>query len=132
MEQYSINADMQDLAHATAHLIHGSSEGRFKITYAPGHLSQAEMEGVNFGYADLEQTLARYQPEQLKEGWNRTADGEEFFFIPTPSAGLVVDARQTLQPAHWIRSMNMSLMASSMRPRVPGVSPEFASLASGR
>ncbi len=88
LEQYRIQPDMQDLAHATAHLIHGSSEGRFKITYAPGHLSQAEMEGVNFGYADLQQTLARYQPERLKEGWNRTADGEEFFFIPTPSAGL--------------------------------------------
>jgi nickel-dependent lactate racemase len=88
MEQYHKQADMQDLAHATAHLIHGSSEGRFKITYAPGHLTRAEMEGVNFGYADLKQTLARYQPERLKEGWNRTADGEEFFFIPTPSAGL--------------------------------------------
>jgi nickel-dependent lactate racemase len=88
LEQYRIQPDMQDLAHATAHLIHGSSEGRFKITYAPGHLTKAEVEGVNFGYADLQQTLARYQPDKLKEGWNRTADGEEFFFIPTPSAGL--------------------------------------------
>jgi nickel-dependent lactate racemase len=88
LEQYRIQPDMQDLAHATAHLIHGSSEDRFKITYAPGHLTRAEVEGVNFGYADLQQTLARYQPERLKEGWNRTADGEEFFFIPTPSAGL--------------------------------------------
>ena len=44
---------MQDLAHATAHLIHGSSEGRFTITYAPGHLTQAEIEGVNFRYADI-------------------------------------------------------------------------------
>ena len=41
MEQYRKNADMQDLAHATAHLMHGSSEGRFTITYAPGHLTQA-------------------------------------------------------------------------------------------
>ncbi|HEY5313108.1 MAG TPA: lactate racemase domain-containing protein [Pirellulales bacterium] len=88
LEQYRQQADMQDLAHATAHLIHGSSEGRFKITYAPGHLTREEIEGVNFGYADLPATLARYQPERLKEGWNRTADGEEFFFIPTPSAGL--------------------------------------------
>jgi len=88
LEQYRRKADMQDLAHATAHLIHGSSEGRFRITYAPGHLTKAEVEQVNFGYADLPATLERYHPERLKEGWNRTADGEDFFFIPTPSAGL--------------------------------------------
>ena len=88
MEQYRQHADMRDLAHASAHLIHGSSEGRFKITYAPGHLTKAEIEQVNFGYADLAATLARYQPETRKQGWNTTADGERFYFIPTPSAGL--------------------------------------------
>jgi hypothetical protein len=88
MKQYRVQPDMQDLAHATAHLLHGSSEGRFKITYAPGHMTRKEIEGVNFGYADLKQVLARYQPETRKEGWNTTPDGERFFFIPTPSAGL--------------------------------------------
>lgn len=87
MELYKHNADMQDLAHATAHLIHGSSEGRFRITYAPGHLSQAEMEQVNFGYADLNEMLARYPIDKMKEGFNDIA-GERIFFIPTPSAGL--------------------------------------------
>ena len=53
MAGYRTNADMQDLAHATAHLMHGSREGRFTITYAPGHLIGAEIEGVNFRYADL-------------------------------------------------------------------------------
>lgn len=88
MEGYRKNADMQDLAHATAHLIHGSSEGRFKITYAPGHVSQAEVEQVGFGYADLKEAWARYQPDKLKEGFNTMPDGEQIFFIPTPSAGL--------------------------------------------
>jgi nickel-dependent lactate racemase len=88
MEQYRTQADMQDLAHATAHLIHGSSEGRFKITYAPGHLSRAEIEGVNFQYADLAETLRRYPVDQLKEGFNDLPGGERIFFIPTPSAGL--------------------------------------------
>lgn len=87
MEQYRANADMQDLAHGTAHLIHGSSEGRFTITYAPGHMTREEIEGVNFQYADLNETLAKYPPEQLHEGWNEV-DGERIFFIPTPSAGL--------------------------------------------
>jgi hypothetical protein len=85
---YRTNADMQDLAHATAHLIHGSSEGRFTVRYAPGHLSRQEIESVHFAYADMNETLARYQPERLKDGWNRLSDGEEFYFIQTPSAGL--------------------------------------------
>jgi hypothetical protein len=88
MELYRQNADMQDLAHATAHLIHGSSEGRFKITYAPGHMNKQEIEQVNFSYADINETIARYRPDQCRQGWNTTADGERFYFIPTPSAGL--------------------------------------------
>ncbi len=87
-ELYKKNADMQDLAHATAHLMHGSSEGRFTITYAPGHLTKAEIEGVNFRYADISETIARYRPESCKQGWNTTVDGERYYFIPTPSAGL--------------------------------------------
>jgi nickel-dependent lactate racemase len=88
MSQYRTNADMQDLAHATAHLLHGSSEGRFTITYAPGHVSKRDIEGVNFRYADINETIGRYRPEQCKQGWNTTTDGERFYFIPTPSAGL--------------------------------------------
>jgi len=88
MEGYRQHADMQDLAHATAHLIHGSSEGRFRITYAPGHLSRKEVESVGFGYADLNEMLARYPIDRLQEGANTLPDGEEFYFIATPSAGL--------------------------------------------
>lgn len=88
MAEYKHQPDLQELAHATAHLLHGSSEGRFKITYAPGFLSKQEIEQVNFNYADLSAMIDRYQPDQRKEGWNKTADGEEFYFIPTPSAGL--------------------------------------------
>lgn len=88
MDLYRKNDDMQDLAHATAHLMHGSTEERFNVTYAPGHLSKAEIEGVNFRYADIKETVARYQPDGRKQGWNTTADGEQFYFIPTPSAGL--------------------------------------------
>jgi nickel-dependent lactate racemase len=88
LELYRQNADMQDLAHATAHLIHGSSEGRFTITYAPGHLSKTDIETVNFKYADINETIARYRPNECKQGWSTTADGERYYFIPTPSAGL--------------------------------------------
>lgn len=88
LELYKKNADMQDLAHASAHLMHGSSEGRFMIRYAPGKLSRQEIEGVNFQYADLPETLRRYNPEKMNEGWNTMEDGERVFFISTPSAGL--------------------------------------------
>ncbi len=88
MEYYRKSPELQDLAHATAHLIHGSSEGRFRITYAPGHMTREEIEGVGFGYADLEQTLAKYPPDRMKEGWNELPGGERVFFIHTPSAGL--------------------------------------------
>jgi nickel-dependent lactate racemase len=87
MELYRQNADMQDLAHATAHLIHGSSEGWFTIRYAPGHLTRAEIEQVGFAYADLAETLRRYPIDRLQTGFNAVS-GERIYFIPTPSAGL--------------------------------------------
>ncbi|MFU8781034.1 MAG: lactate racemase domain-containing protein [Kiritimatiellia bacterium] len=88
LELYRENADLQELAHGAAHLMHGSSEGRFTIRYAPGGLTKAEVEQVNFQYADLKETLARYNPATMQEGFNTMPDGEEVFFISTPSAGL--------------------------------------------
>jgi nickel-dependent lactate racemase len=72
---------------AAAHLIHGSSEGRFTIRYCPGHLTRAEIEGVHFEYGDLRQYTAKYNPDQLQDGWN-TVDGEEIFYISNPGLGL--------------------------------------------
>ena len=88
MKAWKENLDLQDLTHATAHLIHGSSEGRFNITYAPGHLSKEEIEGVNFNYLDYKQAIDLYHPETMKDGFNAMPDGEEVYFISTPSAGL--------------------------------------------
>lgn len=85
---YRTEKDLQEIAHGTAHLIHGSSEGRFTIRYAPGHLTKKEIEGVGYEYADLGEALGRYAPERMKEGWNTMPDGEEVFYISTPSAGL--------------------------------------------
>lgn len=88
MEKYKTEPILQDYAHGTAHLIHGSSEGRFTIRYAPGHLTQADMEQAGYAYMDIGEALARYNPETMQEGWNTMPDGEEIFFISTPSAGL--------------------------------------------
>src|ERR1035438_7258968 len=81
------NADLAANLGAAAHLIHGSSEGRFTIAYCPGHLSRNEMEGVNFRYADLAEMLEKYDPSKLKDGYN-LVDGEEVFFVSNPALGL--------------------------------------------
>ncbi|HNX26117.1 MAG TPA: lactate racemase domain-containing protein [Phycisphaerae bacterium] len=80
--------DLKDLTHATAHLIHGSTDGRFTVTYAPGNLTENEIRGVNFNYADITTTLRRYDIKNMKNGYNKMPDGEEVYFISTPSAGL--------------------------------------------
>jgi hypothetical protein len=81
------NADLAADLSAAAHLIHGSSEGRFRITWCPGCLSQEEVEGVGFQYGDLKAMLKRYDPEKLSLGVNQV-DGEEIFFISNPGLGL--------------------------------------------
>lgn len=72
---------------AAAHLIHGSSEGRFQITYCPGGLGQAEIEAAGFHYQPLDRMLERYNPSQLADGSN-IHGGEEVFFISNPALGL--------------------------------------------
>jgi nickel-dependent lactate racemase len=83
----SANADLADDLSAAAHLIHGSSEGRFQIRLCPGHLSKEEVEGVGFEYGDVKTMLTRYNPQTLRYGNNRV-DGEDIFFISNPGLGL--------------------------------------------
>ena len=82
------NEDLRANLSAAAHLIHGSSEGRFKVTYCPGELTQQEIESVGYEYGDLKAMLDRYPAEKLKDGWNETSDGERFYFIGNPALGL--------------------------------------------
>lgn len=88
LDLYRRNADMQDLAHGTAHLLHGSTEGRFTVRYAPGKLSRQEIESVHYAYMDVNEALRRYDPSLMREGWNTMPDGERVYYIATPSAGL--------------------------------------------
>lgn len=82
------NPELQNNLSAAAHLIHGSSEGRFSITYCPGHLTRAEIEGVGFKYADLAEMTRRYDPAKLKDGFNTLPGGERIFYISNPALGL--------------------------------------------
>lgn len=80
--------DLKNNLSAAAHLIHGSSEGRFKITYCTKHLTNKEVESVNFQHADLSGMLEKYNPEKLNTGYNKLPDGEKIYFIPNPAIGL--------------------------------------------
>ena len=81
------NPDLAADLSAAAHLIHASSEGRFKITWCPGHLSRDEVLGVGYDYGDLKTMLALYDPAKLSHGPNRVA-GEDIYFIANPGLGL--------------------------------------------
>jgi nickel-dependent lactate racemase len=60
-----------------AHLIHGSTEGRFDVVYCPGPgLSQADVEGVGFGYLPYEEARQRFAREHVSAR------------IPDPALGL--------------------------------------------
>ena len=87
LEAVEKNADLAADLSAAAHLIHGSSEGRFRITWCPGHLTREEIEGVGFGYGDLAAMLRKYDPAKLADGFN-VVDGEEIFFVANPGLGL--------------------------------------------
>ena len=86
------NEDLKNNLSAAAHLIHGSTEGRFSVTYCPGNkkenLTQQEIESVGFKYAVLEEMIKVFDPDKLRDGWNKTADGEEFYYISNPALGL--------------------------------------------
>ncbi|MBI3985719.1 MAG: DUF2088 domain-containing protein, partial [Lentisphaerae bacterium] len=82
------DAELRGALGAAAHLIHGSSEGRFTITYAPGGLKRADLEAVNYRTADLSAMLTRYPPDRLKDGFNTMPDGETIFYISNPALGL--------------------------------------------
>ena len=88
----SENEELRNNLSAAAHLIHGSSEGRFSVTYCPGNktenLTKNEIESVGFKYADIDEITAKYDPSKLKDGYNVTSDGEEIFYISNPALGL--------------------------------------------
>jgi len=81
------NEDLRQSLGAAAHLIHGSSEGRFRVVYASGGLGKEEIEKVGFQYADLKECLAKYDPQKLKDGYQKVG-GEDIFYISNPAIGL--------------------------------------------
>jgi nickel-dependent lactate racemase len=91
LKDFHNNEDLQQNMSAAAHLIHGSSDGRFTITYAVKDMSKEDIEQVQFTYASYQDMIDKYNPETLDYGWNTLPSGEEIFFVPNPALGLWID-----------------------------------------
>ncbi len=78
------NAELRENLSAAAHLIHGSTEGRFNVVYATEHLTKEDIESVGYEWTQLDEVLTKYNPETLDDGYND--DG--VFYISEPGQGL--------------------------------------------
>jgi nickel-dependent lactate racemase len=94
LELVKMEEDLKKNLSVAAHLIHGSSDGRFSITYATEALTREEVESVNFNYMPFGEAASRYNPGKLKDGFNVLDDGEEVFYISNPALGLWVDRKR--------------------------------------
>jgi hypothetical protein len=98
MKMMEDNNDLQENLSIVAHLIHGSTEGRFTVTYCPGHLTKDEIENAGFQFGDLDEMMKRYDIGRLSDGWNKDHDGE-FYFVRNPALGLWAD-RNRFERSH--------------------------------
>ena len=88
LELVDENEDLKGNLSVAAHLIHGSSDGRFSITYCTKEVGREEINGVNFNYIPYDEAAAKYDPAKLTDGFHETEDGERFFYISNPALGL--------------------------------------------
>ncbi|MCL6544628.1 MAG: lactate racemase domain-containing protein [Bryobacteraceae bacterium] len=98
LEAVKHNEDLAGSLGTAAHLMHGSTDGRFTVTYCPGRLTKEEVEALGFRYAPLEEMQRRYDVERLQEGF-QTVDGEEIYFVPNPGLGLWASRQRFEQSA---------------------------------
>lgn len=78
---------------AAAHLIHGSSEGRFSVTWCPGKLGREEVERAGYRSEDPAAAARRHGLDldtiaSTPTGYRTTPDGDEVFFVQNPALGL--------------------------------------------
>ncbi len=88
LEAVERDPEMSNDLSAAAHLIHGSSEGRFEIEYATEKLSRDEITSVGFKHVGLSDMLDTYNPDEMKDGWNTMASGERIYYVSRPALGL--------------------------------------------
>ena len=94
IELCNTQEDLKANMSAAAHMIHGSSDGRFSITYCTEKVGREEVEGVCFKFIPYAEAAERYDPETLTDGWHTLPDGEKFFYISNPALGLWADKKK--------------------------------------
>ena len=95
LEKAAAEKEIAENLSVAAHLIHGSSEGRFRIRYCPGSkMNRGEIEAAGFLWGDLEEAQNRYNINKLESGWNTGSGGERFFYVPNPALGLWAERRR--------------------------------------
>lgn len=94
LESFTESPELRQNMGAAAHLIHGSSDGRFRITYAVKSITQDEMRSVGFDAVSYGEAIKKYDPQRLSYGYNSMEDGEEIYFIPNPALGLWIDRKR--------------------------------------
>ncbi|NCB02159.1 MAG: DUF2088 domain-containing protein [Spirochaetia bacterium] len=82
------NDELKTNLSAAAHLIHGSSENRFSITYCPKSISEKDIISVGYQYGALEEFKEKYIFDGIKDGKNVTKEGVEYYYISNPAVGL--------------------------------------------
>jgi len=87
IEWLKTQPDLRESLSVAAHLIHGSHDDAFSVTYAAPKLTPDEVQKAGYRYGPSE-LLARYAPEHLTPGWNTLPDDEEIYFIQNPALGL--------------------------------------------
>ena len=88
LELVEENDDLKGNLSVAAHLIHGSSDDRFSITYCTKDVGEEEITGVNFKYIPYDEAAAKYDPAKLTDGFNTLENGEKIFYISNPALGL--------------------------------------------
>ena len=87
LELTAANDDLKANLSVAAHLIHGSSDGKFKITYCTRRLTEEEVRGAGFDYMPYDEAAKIYDPAKLTDGYHEIG-GEKVFYISNPALGL--------------------------------------------
>ena len=96
LDLFAKEEELQKNQSVAAHLVHGSSDGRFTITYCtdPALLSAEEVRAVNYEHMPYSEAVKRYDPAVLTDGWQTMPNGEEIFYISNPALGLWADPKR--------------------------------------
>ncbi|RMD81425.1 MAG: DUF2088 domain-containing protein [Lentisphaerae bacterium] len=82
--------ELQQNLGAAAHLIHGTSDGRFRIIYAtnPELMPPETIRSVGYEWAPIDAMMERYYDSTLTDGPQTDKQGEAFYYINNPALGL--------------------------------------------